>query len=95
MARAPVTGQMNDLNSRIDKIERERDAMAIALRDSRSERQQVLSQLATAKADATAAKQRADKLDEMVRVQQKAANQAVEGLRRQPAILIGSFAALS
>lgn len=83
MAHAPVAGQLQDLNQRITRVERERDAMAVALRDSRSERQQVLAQLATAKADTAATKDRAEKLQEMVDVQQAASKQAVEGLRRQ------------
>lgn len=83
VARAPVSNQLQDLNRRIRKVEQERDTMFKALRDSRTAHQEVLSQLAAAKADASAAQKRATDLEEVVNVQQSAAREVVEGLRRQ------------
>ncbi len=83
MARAPVASQLEELNQRIDKVVQERSAMALALRQSRAEQHDTLAQLETAKAEAGAAKERAQELDDMVKAQQTAANRAVEGLRRQ------------
>lgn len=83
VARAPVSNQLQDLNRRIRKVEDERDTMFKALRDSRTAHQEVLSQLAVAKADAAAAQKRATDLEEVVNVQQSAAKEVVEGLRRQ------------
>ncbi|MDP6207354.1 MAG: hypothetical protein QGG01_03555, partial [Roseibacillus sp.] len=83
VARAPVANQLQDLNQRIRKVEDERDTMFKALRDSRAEHQDVLAQLAVAKADAAAAQKRATDLEEVVNVQQSAAKEVVEGLRRQ------------
>ncbi|MCH2064945.1 MAG: tetratricopeptide repeat protein [Roseibacillus sp.] len=83
VARAPVSGQLNDLNQRIRKVEDERDTMFKALRDSRAEHQRVLAELAVVKADAAASQKRATELEEVVNVQQSAAREVVEGLRRQ------------
>ena len=83
VARAPVSNQLQDLNRRIRKVEDERDTMFKALRDSRTAHQEVLSQLAVAKADAAAAQKRTTDLEEVVNVQQSAAKEVVEGLRRQ------------
>ncbi len=83
VARAPVANQLQDLNQRIRKVEDERDTMFKALRDSRAEHQDVLAQLAVAKAEAAAAQKRATDLEEVVNVQQSAAKEVVEGLRRQ------------
>jgi len=83
MARAPVASQLQDLNSRISKVERERDAMAGALRESRREHQQIQIKLGTAEADSAAAQERAAELQKLVEVQQSASKQVVEGLRRQ------------
>ncbi|MFP6884609.1 MAG: tetratricopeptide repeat protein [Roseibacillus sp.] len=83
VARAPVSNQLQDLNRRIRKVEDERDTMFKALRDSRTAHQEVLSQLAVAKVDAAAAQKRTTDLEEVVNVQQSAAKEVVEGLRRQ------------
>ena len=83
MARAPVAGQLQDLNSRISKVEQERDAMAGTLRESRREHQQIQIKLGTAEADSAAAQERAAELQKLVEVQQSASKQVVEGLRRQ------------
>lgn len=91
VARAPVSNQLQDLNRRIRKVEDERDTMFKALRDSRTAHQEVLSQLAVAKADAAAAQKRATDLEEVVNVQQSAAKEVVEGLRRQLKELRGSL----
>lgn len=83
VARAPVSGQLQDLNRRIQKVESERDAMFQALRDSRAEHKKVLTQLAAAKNDSANAQKRAADLEEVVNVQQSAAKEVVAGLRRQ------------
>lgn len=83
VAQAPVAGQLNDLSRRIRKVENERDVMFKALQNSRTEHKNLDSQLKMAKADAAAAQKRADDLEEVVKVQQGASKQAVEGLRRQ------------
>ncbi len=83
VARAPVTGQLQELNQRITKIEGERDAMFKALQNSRSEHQKLQSQLAIAKADAVAAQKRATELEKIVHVQQATAKEVVEDLRQR------------
>lgn len=82
IAHAPVTGQMRELSHKIARVERERDAMALALRESRVEHRAVLAQLGKANADVVAYKEQTEKLEKMVKVQQKTAKAAVEGLRR-------------
>ncbi|MBJ05835.1 MAG: hypothetical protein CMO40_01785 [Verrucomicrobiaceae bacterium] len=81
VARAPAAGQLQQLNQSISRIEKERDAMFKALQKSRSEHQELQQQLATAKADAAAAQQRASELEKVVHVQQSTAKEVVEDLR--------------
>ena len=83
VARAPVAGQLEELNQRISKVESERDAMFKALQKSRSEHQELQSELATAQADASAAQKRAAELEKVINVQQATAKEVVEDLRRR------------
>lgn len=83
IAHAPVTGQLKELTDKISRIERERDAMALALRESRVEHRDVLAKLGKANADVAAYKEQTEKLEKMVKVQQNTAKSLVEGLRNQ------------
>ena len=83
VARAPVSGQLADLNRRITKVEDERNAMFKALQDSRTQHEKALAQLASARNETAEAQKRAADLEEVVNIQQSASKEVVEGLRRQ------------
>ena len=83
VARAPVSGQLAELNRRIRKVEDERNTMFKALQDSRAAHKRALSELASARDETAEAQKRADDLEEVVNIQQSASKEVVEGLRRQ------------
>lgn len=87
LARAPLEGQVQDLNEQIGKIQRERDAMAAALQQSRGEYQNAVAQLAIMQAERDNAVQRAAQLENNLEIQKNAANDVVRGLRKQLAEL--------
>ncbi|NNM28108.1 MAG: hypothetical protein HKO57_01185, partial [Akkermansiaceae bacterium] len=87
MARAPIDGQMAELNSKVAKVQQERDAMALALRDSRSEHQKALAELATLRADTDNARRKAASLEQSLATERQVSNEVVAGLRNQLAAL--------
>lgn len=87
MAQAPLQGQVRQLTDQLEKIQRENSAMAKALRDSRTEHQNALTELATLRADKEAALKRSAEVENQLNVQRQAANEVVRGLRKQLADL--------
>jgi len=83
LAKAPVESEVNGLNQRIEKLEQEREAMAMALTQSRSEHTKSLSKVAILEADLKVASQRAADLQRDLDLQRKTANATVSGMRRQ------------
>lgn len=83
MARAPLAGQVAELNGQIEQLQQERQAMDQALRQSRKKHQDALAQLLTLKADRDAAMMRAAQMENNLNVQRNAANAVVRGLREQ------------
>jgi tetratricopeptide (TPR) repeat protein len=83
VARAPISGQLAEINRRITKVEGERNAMFKALQESRAQHEKALSQLASAREESSEAQKRAADLEEVVNIQQSASKEVVEGLRRQ------------
>lgn len=83
IARAPISGQLSEINRRITRVEGERNAMFKALQESRSQHEKALSQLASAREETSEAQKRAADLEEVVNIQQSASKEVVEGLRRQ------------
>jgi len=83
LAKAPVENELNGLNQRIEKLEQEREAMAMALTQSRSEHTQTLSKVAILEADLRVVSQRAADLQRDLELQRKTSNDTVAGMRRQ------------
>lgn len=83
LAKAPVESEVNGLNQRIEKLEQEREAMAMALTQSRSEHTQSLAKVATLEADLKVVSQRAADLQRNLQLQQNVANNTVAGMRKQ------------
>ncbi|MEI6606111.1 MAG: tetratricopeptide repeat protein [Verrucomicrobiota bacterium] len=83
LAKAPVESELNGLNQRIEKLEQEREAMAMALTQSRSEHTQTLSKVAILEADLKVVSQRAADLQRDLELQRKTANATVSGMSRQ------------
>ena len=83
LARAPVQGEVQNLNRRIERLEQERQAMSMALGQSREEHTKTLAKAATLEADLNAIKQQAANLQRDLEVQRKATNSAVSGMRKQ------------
>ena len=87
MARAPVAGQLRELNDRIVRTEQERNALAAALRLSRVEHQEAREELERLRGEAEQAKAKEAELENHLAVQKNATNRVVNGLRRQLADL--------
>jgi tetratricopeptide (TPR) repeat protein len=83
LAKAPVESEVVGLTQRIDKLEQERQAMAMALTQSRTEQTQALSKIAIIEADRKVVAQRAADLQRNLELQRKTANDTVAGMRSQ------------
>ena len=83
LAKAPVESEVQGLNQRIERLEQEREAMSMALTQSRSEHTQTLSKVATLEADLKVVSQRAADLQRNLELQQNTANNTVAGMRKQ------------
>ncbi len=83
LAKAPVENEVSGLNQQIEKLDQEREAMAMALTQSRSEHTKSLSKIAILEADLTVVSQRAADLQRDLELQRKTSNTTVEGMRKQ------------
>jgi len=92
LAKAPVESELNGLNQRIEKLEQERDAMAMALTQSRSQHTQTLAKVATLEADLKVVSQRAADLERNLELQRTTSNATVAGMRKQLQTLQESLA---
>jgi Flp pilus assembly protein TadD len=83
LAKAPVESAITTLNQRIEKLEQEREAMTMALTQSRSEQTKSLSKIAILEADRTVVAQREADLKRDLDLQRNTANNTVAGMRAQ------------
>ena len=83
LAAAPMEKEMKALNQRIETLEQEREAMAMALTQSRSAHTEALSRIATLEADLKVMQQKHADLDRDLKAERKVANSVVAGQRRQ------------
>ena len=90
LAAAPVESQLAELNRRIDDLEQERNAMGIALTQSRRSHTEAMAQIATLEADmgllreeTAKLRQRESDLTRNLERERNVANDVVAGLRRQ------------
>lgn len=83
LAASPMQNEMKALNQRIDRLEQERQAMAMALSQSRSAHTEAMARIATLTADLTSAQQKAADLSRDLKAERNVANSVVAGQRRQ------------
>ncbi len=90
MAAAPVKGEMDALNSQIERLEQEREAMGMALRTSRGDHTEALSKIEILTADMEILKTQAKELRQAqanvqrdLQKERKVANDVVAGQRKQ------------
>jgi hypothetical protein len=83
LARAPVESEVKGLEQRLSRLEQEREAMAMALTQSREEHTKTLAKAATLEADLKVMSQQAANLQRDLEVQRKATNTTVAGMRKQ------------
>ncbi len=81
LAASPVESEMKALNQRIAGLEQEREAMAMALNQSRSSHTEALSKIAILQADLTVMQQKYADLDRDLKVERNVANSVVAGQR--------------
>jgi tetratricopeptide (TPR) repeat protein len=79
----PVESEVNTLNQRIAGLEQEREAMAMALTQSRSAHTDALSRNAILEADLKVMQQKRADLDNALKVERNVANSVVAGQRAQ------------
>ena len=83
LAASPVESEMKALNQRIAGLEQEREAMAMALTQSRSSHTEALAKMAILQADLTVMQQKYSDLSRDVKVERGIANSVVAGQRTQ------------
>ncbi len=90
LAAAPVAGEMKALNSRIEQLEQEREAMGMALKSSRGDHSEALAKIEILNADmeimrgqAKELRQQEANLERDLKTERKVANEVVAGQRRQ------------
>jgi Flp pilus assembly protein TadD len=80
---APVENEMSALNRRIETLDQERAAMAMALSQSRSAHTEAIARIATLEADLNIMRQKHADLERNIDTERKVANSVVAGQRRQ------------
>lgn len=83
LAAAPMENEMKSLNQRIETLEQEREAMAMALTQSRGAHTEAMARIATLEADLKVMQQKHADLDRDLKAERKVANSVVAGQRRQ------------
>jgi predicted Zn-dependent protease len=83
LAAAPMENDLKVLNQRIETLEQEREAMAMALTQSRGAHTDALSRIATLEADLKVTQQKHANLDRDLKAERNVANSVVSGQRRQ------------
>jgi tetratricopeptide (TPR) repeat protein len=83
LAAAPVENEVKSLNQRIESLEQERQAMAMALTQSRGSHTEALSRIATLEADLKVLDQKRSDLDRDLKTERDVANSVVAGQRKQ------------
>jgi tetratricopeptide (TPR) repeat protein len=83
LSAAPMEREMKALNDRIQTLEQEREAMAMALTQSRGAHTEAMSRIATLEADLKVAQQKQADLTRDLSVERKVSSSVVAGQRRQ------------
>ena len=83
LAAAPMEKDMKALNQRIETLEQEREAMAMALTQSRGAHTEAMSRILTLQADLQVMQQKHADLDRNLKSERQVASSVVAGQRRQ------------
>ncbi len=83
LAAAPVENEMKALNQRISGLEQEREAMGMALSQSRSSHTEAMARIATLEADLKVTQQKYADLDRNLKAERGISNAVVAGQRSQ------------
>ena len=83
LAAAPMEKDMKALNQRIETLEQEREAMAMALTQSRGAHTEAMSRILTLEADLKVMQQKHADLDRNLKSERQVASSVVAGQRRQ------------
>ena len=83
LAAAPVESEVQSLNQRIESLEQERQAMSMALTQSRGSHTEALGLIATLEADMKVLQQKRSDLDRDLKAEREVANSVVSGQRKQ------------
>ncbi len=83
LAASPVEGEMKSLNNRIEELEKEREAMGMALSKSRGEQTESLARVRILESDLEVMRQKQADLDRDLKTEREVANEVVAGQRRQ------------
>jgi tetratricopeptide (TPR) repeat protein len=83
LAAAPVESEVKSLNQRIESLEQERQAMSMALTQSRGSHTEALGRIATLEADLKVLQQKRSDLDRDLKAEREVANSVVSGQRKQ------------
>lgn len=83
LAAAPMQDEMKSLNQRIETLEQERQAMSMALQQSRSAHTDAMAKIATLEADLKIIRQKHADMDRDLKTERAVANSVVDGQRRQ------------
>jgi tetratricopeptide (TPR) repeat protein len=83
LAAAPMEKDLKGLNQRIATLEQEREAMGMALTQSRGAHTEALGRIATLEADLLVTQQKVADLNRDLKAERKVANSVVAGQRRQ------------
>ena len=83
LAAAPVESEVKSLNQRIESLEQERQAMSMALTQSRGSHTEALGRIATLEADLKVLQQKRSDLDRDLKAEREVANSVVAGQRKQ------------
>lgn len=83
LAASPMQNEMNTLNQRINTLEQERQAMTMALTQSRGAHTEAMARIATLEADLRVMQQKQADLNRDLKAERNVANSVVAGQRRQ------------
>lgn len=83
LAAAPMAKEMQALNNRVNELEQEREAMGMALKQSRTQHTEALSKIATLEADLQVMRQKYSDLQRDITSEREVASSVVAGQRRQ------------
>jgi chromosome segregation ATPase len=91
MAKAPAQSELDRVNKKVAELEGQREAMALALRQSRSDHSQAQARIAALEADIANSRQSAAEIQNNLTKEREVSNQVSRGMQKQLADLNASL----